>query len=278
MPERDYDSCETRILVHEGGTYTDGVHPYDPGGPTRWGVTIADARKYWKANATADDVRTMPIEAAKTIIRGKYWLHPNVRGDVLSAGVDDCVFDYAYNSGVGRAGKVLRRVLGMADTSALVDQAVLAELARRDPRAVVNAICDERLRFLQGLAIWPTYKNGWTTRVREVRAFSLQLVETATQGASMPEAPAPNPEVQQAPKGMVPPPTTAKKIVKTAGAGATIGLGGVVHWLGAHPVATGAIVIGSVTAIGGAIYYLDQRHAAKQEAPTPGLVPVPLAA
>jgi lysozyme family protein len=39
----DYDESLSRVLVHEGG-YTN--HPRDPGGPTNYGITIFDARKY----------------------------------------------------------------------------------------------------------------------------------------------------------------------------------------------------------------------------------------
>ena len=57
----------------------------------------------------------MPIEVAKRIYRSKYW--NATRCDDLPAGVDYAVFDYAVNSGVGRAGKVLRRLVGLASNS-----------------------------------------------------------------------------------------------------------------------------------------------------------------
>src|SRR5262245_3942254 len=45
-----------RVLKHEGGaTYTN--HPADPGGPTKYGITIHDVRKYLKPGATASDVK-----------------------------------------------------------------------------------------------------------------------------------------------------------------------------------------------------------------------------
>jgi hypothetical protein len=47
-------------------------HPSDPGGPTNFGITIIDYRKYVKSNATAADVRAMKVEEAKRIYREKY--------------------------------------------------------------------------------------------------------------------------------------------------------------------------------------------------------------
>ena len=52
MAASSYEEALRRLLVHEGG-YTN--HPADPGGPTNFGITIVDYRKYVKADATAAD-------------------------------------------------------------------------------------------------------------------------------------------------------------------------------------------------------------------------------
>jgi lysozyme family protein len=154
-----------RLLLHEGG-YSN--HPSDPGGPTNFGITIHDYRKYVKPGATAADVRAMTRVQAEVIYRAKYW--DAQRCDELPAGVDYAVFDYGVNSGIGRSGKVLRRVLGLADTSSVVTDAVLAAAAKRDPGRLIEGICDERLRFLKSLKTWSVFGKGWERRVREVRA------------------------------------------------------------------------------------------------------------
>jgi uncharacterized protein (TIGR02594 family) len=48
--------------------------------------------------------------------------------------------------------------------------------SRGGRRTLIAAICDERLAFLQGLRIWPTFGKGWGRRVREVRAAALAMV------------------------------------------------------------------------------------------------------
>src|SRR5262245_44001463 len=170
MATRSYNEALRRLLVHEGG-YSN--HPSDPGGPTNFGITIHDYRKYIKPDATADDVRRMPVEQAKAIYKSKYW---NVLAcDELPVGVDYAVFDYGVNSGTGRAAKVLKRVLGLgADASPMLAD-VIAAARRRDARGMINSICDERMRFLQGLRTWPVFGNGWSRRVREVRAAALAM-------------------------------------------------------------------------------------------------------
>ena len=92
-----YEAALARLLAHEGG-YSN--HPSDPGGPTNFGITIVDYRKYVKPGATAADVKAMTLDEAKKIYRAKYW--DAQRCDELPAGVDYAVFDYGVNSGIGR--------------------------------------------------------------------------------------------------------------------------------------------------------------------------------
>jgi lysozyme family protein len=173
MSADSYPEAIRRVLASEGGYVN---HPADPGGPTNFGITLADYRRYVKPDAAAADVRAMTVDEARAIYRSKYW--GAMRGDALPAGVDYCIFDYAVNSGTGRAPKVLQRVLGRAVTGRMDDATVVAATSR-DARDLVQAICDERMRFLKGLGTWPVFGRGWTRRVAEVRAASLAMADRA---------------------------------------------------------------------------------------------------
>ena len=170
MAAKNYDDALKRLLVHEGG-YTN--HPSDPGGPTNFGITIADYRKYINPNASAADVRAMSVDDAKKIYRERY--AAPLRFNDLPSGVDYSILDYGINSGIGRSGKVLRRVVGLPDNTSAVTDQVLAYARVRDPKVLVAAICDERLAFLKSLRTWPVFGRGWGTRVAEVKAVSLAL-------------------------------------------------------------------------------------------------------
>jgi lysozyme family protein len=170
MSEANFADALRRLLAHEGG-YSN--HPADPGGPTKYGITIGDYRRYIDSNATSADVKAMSVDAAGKIYRERYW---NVmRCDELPSGVDYAVFDYAVNSGVGRSGKVLRRVLGLGASNAAVTAAVVEAAAKLPAQQIIIAICDERLRFLKSLKTWPTFGAGWGRRVAEVRAAALAM-------------------------------------------------------------------------------------------------------
>ena len=174
-----YDESLRRLLVHEGGYTNDAA---DPGGPTNFGITIYDYRKYVKPDATAADVRAMKVEEAKTIYRTKYW--DAQACDELPAGVDYAVFDYGVNSGIGRSKKVLQRVLGVK-ADGVLGPATLQAAAAHDAKTVIGAICDERLRFLKGLRTWPVFGKGWGRRVAEVKSVALAMAAKAP----MPSAP-----------------------------------------------------------------------------------------
>lgn len=174
-----YEQSLDRLLGHEGG-YTN--HPSDPGGPTNWGITIYDARKYaaqfnWIVGreVTAADVKAMPLWFAKLVYRAKYW--DAQRCDFLEPGVDYAVFDYGVNSGIGRSGRVLRRLVGMSDETSIVNDDVIWRANKMPAAELVGAICDERLRFLQSLRTWQIFGKGWGRRVSEVRDFGIRVAE-----------------------------------------------------------------------------------------------------
>lgn len=184
--DANYESCLALLKAHEGG-YTDD--PKDPGGPTNWGITIADFRHYVMATATAADVRAMTWDQARAVYRPKYWLA--CRCDQLEGGVDYAVFDYGVNSGVGRVGVVLRRLLGMQDNTSAIDDLVVEAARRRNAKDLADALCAERLAFLRTLSTFGHFGAGWTRRVFDVRAYADKIAQDLPATPSPALAPAP---------------------------------------------------------------------------------------
>lgn len=266
MAVSSYDEALRRLLAHEGG-YTN--HPSDPGGPTNFGITVYDYRRYAKPNATAADVRAMKLDEAKAIYRAKYWAAQ--RCDELPAGVDYSIFDYGVNSGVGRSGKVLRRIVGLSDTTPVITDQVLRAVAMRDPKAIIIAINDERLAFLRRLKTWPVFGKGWDIRVAGVRAVSLRMAGEDVSAPSIVPSDTPVPG-----KGAVPAPIAGKKvIVGTSTAGSIAAGGGFWDWVVAHPWETAALGCGVAIAVGGSIHTLNCWHQRRQEAAIPDMPFVP---
>lgn len=255
--DSNYDACLKRLLIHEG-TY--GNHPSDPGGPTNWGITIKDARMYWKKNATALDVRNMPLSVARGIYRTRYW--GAMRCADLPSGVDNCVFDYGVNSGNSRAIKVFQRVLGVT-ADGIIGNATLAAARAQDPDRIIDMVCDERMRFLRALGTWHVFGVGWARRVAEVRAYSHYLV--SIKGGMVVATPPTILEEVTPGKGTVPPPALPP-LVQGTSVGAIAGLAAVS--LVGVDLNTVLIVAGSVVGLAGLVWvtaaYL---HRQRQDAP-----------
>jgi lysozyme family protein len=158
------------ILKDEGGYTNDAA---DPGGPTNWGITIEDARHYWKPEATAEDVKEMPQHVAEDIYQHHY--ADPLRYDDLPEGVDYAVLDYGVNSGINRAARVLQSIVGVKQDGEIGPKTIAA-CKRMDSDKIINAIYNERIDFLKSLHTWHVFGKGWLDRCVRGRVFAHDLI------------------------------------------------------------------------------------------------------
>ena len=206
--DRNFGRALALVLKSEGG-WSD--NPADPGGATMKGVTLANFRRYVKADATKADLRAITNDQVATIYRRFYW--DAVAGAELPGGVDYAVFDFAVNSGPGRAAKYLQAAVGAAQDGR-IGPATLSAVGARPSGAVIADLCDARLAFLRRLPTWPVFGKGWSDRVRSVRSQALLM--SAPRPAP---APSPDPRGPQHPPG---PSTAPGSTPSPAPAGAPI--------------------------------------------------------
>lgn len=148
-------------------------NPRDPGGATNFGVTQATYDKWRQARGLLkQSVHDVTPEEVAAIYHGSYWAPAYC--DSLPAGVDFCVFDFAVNSGVYRAVFTLQRAVG-ALQDGQVGPKTLAAVAAKPAADVIDAVCDARLRFLEGLQNFSVFGDGWTNRVEYVRTTAKQM-------------------------------------------------------------------------------------------------------
>lgn len=166
----NYAACLAEVLKWEGGWSN---NPKDPGGATMKGVTQA-VYDSWRMShrLSKRSVKFITEDELQDIYRRNYW--NAIDGDNLPAGVDLAVFDFAVNSGPGRAVKYYEAVRGVG------------------PKTTIMALCDKRLMFLRGLGTWSTFGKGWSNRVAGIRSKALQMASGGSTAASDP-APAPHP-------------------------------------------------------------------------------------
>lgn len=254
----NYPVCYAAVRRYEGGNDDD---PRDPGGRTSRGIIQREWNEYRKTHpGRPADVWKASEEDIAAIYKDDYWTKQSC-GTIVS-GVDESVFDYGVNSGVGRSRKVLRRCLHLTDNAPTSD--VLKRLGMLTPNGVsmlIEAINDERMAFLKQLKTWQFYGRGWSRRVADVRRLSHSLAKN--EGAISTEL-----SKERTPKGQVPDPKGAKNGTIAGGTGT--GIGTATQF---DPATAAIIIVLIVVAVGVTIYLINRNHKKKQEAPPKGWTP-----
>ena len=166
---RNWDKSFDMVIAHEGGFVN---NPKDPGGATNWGCTQAVWQEYVGHEVTKQDIKELTKEDVKPLYKRNYW--DAIYGDALPSGLDYCIFDAAINSGVGRSSKWIQEIVGVFADGAIGNNTVSA-IAQINPVTLINEFCDKRQAFLESLKTFPVFGKGWTQRVKEVRARSLEM-------------------------------------------------------------------------------------------------------
>lgn len=148
----------------------------DPGGPTKFGITIHDYRSFFqKPQATAKDVENLTIEQAFEIYDKRYW--DPVSADLLPYGVDYFTFDSGMLNGVGTAIRWLQRAVG-ASPDGIIGPKTLDAIGRDHPLDILVKMEALRRQRLRSLALWSVYGRGWTNRVNKAMVRARKLISS----------------------------------------------------------------------------------------------------
>ena len=173
--KHNFAECLGITLRHEGGFVS---HPKDPGGATNKGITLATFSLYLGRKASVDELKMISDTQLCEIYRKQYW--DKVRGDDLPGGLDFCVFDFAVNSGPGRAAKMLQDLVGAEADGSIGHKtvaAVLEHVSRETLPKTIDQYQAKRLHFLQALPHWDTFGKGWGRRVNEVLEEAILMMK-----------------------------------------------------------------------------------------------------
>lgn len=165
-----------QVLKHEGGL---ADHPADPGGATMKGITLKTYSTWLKRPATKEELRAIPDAHLQAIYREMYW--DRIKGDDLTAispGLAACVFDFAVNSGPGRAARALQG-LSKATPDGAIGPVTLKQVQAwvnfLGPQKAIEAYQTLRQHYLESLDTFATFGRGWTTRVAEMTDYGKKL-------------------------------------------------------------------------------------------------------
>jgi lysozyme family protein len=174
------DALFTHALAHvlalEGG-YTED--PYDPGGPTNFGITLATYARDQRVTPAADnlgrlkaELRAIPHAAVRRIYREHYW--QPARCPHLPPALAVFHFDAAVNQGVGAAARMLQEAVGAA-IDGMIGPETLARAAAQPVTDTLPCYADIRRRHYRALPTFWRFGRGWVARVDRTLAAARAL-------------------------------------------------------------------------------------------------------
>lgn len=167
----NFEQSFALMLKSEGGFVN---NPRDPGGMTNLGVTKATFERWTNAPVTEAQMRALTPHDVEPLYREWYW--DGVRGDELPVGVDYCTFDFAVNSGIGTATRMLQDAANTVPDGKL-GPVSMASILKADPRQLIDMMQTLRLGYLRKISTWPVFGKGWSRRVQEVTQNALAMTQ-----------------------------------------------------------------------------------------------------
>jgi uncharacterized protein (TIGR02594 family) len=165
------------VLAMEGG-YSDD--PYDPGGPTNLGITVADLAAVSGRLLTGETVAQLKAEVialtpavVSPIYRSRYW-EPS-RAPALPPPLALFHFDTAVNHGTGSAARMLQQALGV-DVDGEIGPVTLAAATASGLADVIDRYADIRRARYRSLAAFWRFGRGWLARVDATHAVAVALL------------------------------------------------------------------------------------------------------
>lgn len=171
-----FEQALAHVLAMEGGFSDD---PYDAGGPTNKGITLAVFAKWRGATLTAStrkvlvaDLKSVDDATVTDIYRARYWQPASCA--LLPAGVAVMHFDCAVNQGVGTANRLLQTALAVGVDGEIGPQTLSAVRAQVE-RTIVERYGDLRRARYRTLRQFWRFGRGWLRRVDDTESLALSL-------------------------------------------------------------------------------------------------------
>ena len=137
------------------------------------GVTLKTFAEFLGTSPTKDDLKNISDQQVQTIYRAKYW--NACECDNLPSGIDLVVFDFAVNTGPGRAVKTLQGVCGVSRDGS-VGPLTMKALKEYSPNSVISDYNIARRDFYRGLAGFQDFGKGWLRRVTDCDTEARSMV------------------------------------------------------------------------------------------------------
>lgn len=172
-----FEKALAHVLEMEGGWSED---PYDTGGPTNFGITLADYSR-WRGGEVAggekalvSELKAIKPEAVRAIYRKLYW-EPSSAGS-LPPPLAVMHFDAAVNHGLAGAARMLQRAVGATVDSEIGPETL--RLARsRSPRLAIASYAEQRRAKYRSLSTFWRFGRGWLARADATETLAISIID-----------------------------------------------------------------------------------------------------
>jgi lysozyme family protein len=170
MAGNDVDNIIARLIAREGG-FVD--NPADPGGCTKYGITLAGWHDVFEHQITCDQLRQITRVNAH-----HFYMKWGARANIwelldISPALAEVVFDTSVLFGPGRAIKWLQLEAGIVDDGIIGKDTLKA--AAKNPERLVRRLVARRIRYhTRRCKIDPRqniFLAGWVNRAAELLEF-----------------------------------------------------------------------------------------------------------
>lgn len=170
-----FERCIPIILKHEGGSkYTDLKN--DPGGPTKYGISLLFLKKLsliegdidHDGDIDAEDIRAISESKSKELYYNYFWypLHLQlINNDHLCLHL----FDHGVNAGTKTAVKILQKMLGLTKDGIIGPKTSQKINEYTDPKELIINYANQRKNYYDQIIMINShlmeFKKGWYNRV-----------------------------------------------------------------------------------------------------------------
>jgi len=168
----NFDESLKIVLAHEGG-FVD--NPDDHGGPTNFGLTLADL-SCLGLNSTTMVLKNLSQDQVSAIYRKLFW--EPLQGDlIVSQKVADLLFDQGVLNGIGTVVRFVQRIVGVPADGILGPQTLGKINTTSATRIEALFVAAELRRYVQIAGSNPSqmqFLRGWVNRSADLleRMFS----------------------------------------------------------------------------------------------------------
>lgn len=146
-------------------------HPNDPGGATKWGVTLNTYRLFYGSYKSVEDLKNMTeYEWNNIFIRG-FW-DKALATQIVSQSVANMIVDWGWNAGMKTAIKAVQRILGCT-ADGIMGPITMGFINRANARDLFNKLYEARKKYYQNLVYkkpsMAVFYRGWINRIDDLK-------------------------------------------------------------------------------------------------------------